>query len=70
MAELVRPGRRATAYGIYAGIIGAATLIGGTLTAALYTYSIPALVITVAVIQAAALVLLIATRPTPSPAAR
>lgn len=67
VAELVPPGRRATAYGIYAGVIGAATLIGATLTGALYTYSIPALVITVAAIQTAALILLIATRPTRSP---
>lgn len=68
VAELVPPARRATAYGIYAGIIGAATLAGGTLTGALYTYSIPALVITVAAIQAAALALLVATRPRPTPA--
>lgn len=65
VAQLVPPGRRATAYGIYAGVIGAATLIGGTLTGALYTYSIPALMITVATIQAAALALLVATRPRP-----
>lgn len=63
VAELVPPARRATAYGIYAGIIGAATLAGGTLTGALYTYSIPALVITVTAIQIAALALLVATRP-------
>lgn len=57
------PGRRATAYGIYAGVIGVATLIGGTLTGALYARSIPALLITVAAIQAVALALLVATRP-------
>lgn len=68
VAELVAPGRRATAYGIYAGFIGAATLVGGTLTGALYAYSIPTLVITVAVIQAAALALLITTRPRRNPA--
>lgn len=65
VAELVPPGRRATAYGIYAGIIGAATLAGGTLTGALYTYPIPALVTTVTAIQIAALALLVATRPRP-----
>jgi len=68
VAELVAPGRRATAYGIYAGVIGAATLIGGTLTGALYAYSVPTLIITVAVIQAAALALLITTRPRRNPA--
>jgi predicted MFS family arabinose efflux permease len=58
VADLVPVGRRATAYGLFAGIMGAATLAGGALTGILYDYSIPALVITVAAIQAVALALL------------
>jgi hypothetical protein len=42
--------------------MGAATLVGGALTGALYDVSIPTLIITVAAIQATALVLLFATR--------
>ncbi|MCX4425895.1 MFS transporter [Streptomyces mirabilis] len=62
VADLVAPGRRATAYGIFAGIMGAAALAGGALTGALYDVSIPSLIATVAAIQAAALVLLWVTR--------
>ncbi|MFD5140595.1 MFS transporter [Streptomyces sp. NPDC058378] len=62
VADLVPTGRRATAYGIFAGIMGAAALAGGALAGALYDVSIPALITTVAAIQAAALVLLWATR--------
>jgi MFS family permease len=61
VAALVPPGRRATAYGIFAGVTGAAALAGGALTGILYGYSAPALIITVATIQAGALVLLWAT---------
>ncbi|WP_325099951.1 MFS transporter [Streptomyces sp. GMY02] len=62
VADLVPTGRRATAYGVFAGVMGAATLAGGVLTGALYEVSVPALIITVAAIQAAALALLVATR--------
>ncbi|HEY7225444.1 MAG TPA: MFS transporter [Micromonosporaceae bacterium] len=62
VADLVPPGRRATAYGVFADILGGATLIGGALTGALYDYSIPVLIVTVAAIQAVAIVLLWATR--------
>jgi MFS family permease len=62
VADLVPAGRRATAYGVFAGIMGAATLAGGALTGVLYEYSIPALVITVAAIQAVALALLCSVR--------
>ncbi len=61
VAELVAPARRATAYGIYAAVIGAATLAGGTLTGLLYDYSIPTLITTVIAVQIAALALLAAT---------
>ena len=60
-ADLVPVGRRATAYGSFAGVLGAGSMAGGALTGALYDYSVPALIATVAVIQAAALVLLLIT---------
>ncbi|MEW2623755.1 MFS transporter [Streptomyces sp. NPDC048106] len=62
VADLVPAGRRATAYGVFAGITGVAALAGGTLTGALYDVSVPVLVIVVAGIQVAALVLLWTTR--------
>ncbi|MBO4260723.1 MFS transporter [Streptomyces griseorubiginosus] len=58
VADLVPPGRRATAYGVFAGVVGAASLAGGALTGALYGTSIPALIAVVAGVQALALVLL------------
>lgn len=51
VADLVAPPRRATAYGIFAAGLGAATAAGGALTGWLYDTSIPALIITVAVVQ-------------------
>ncbi|OOP60933.1 hypothetical protein BMF89_14955 [Arthrobacter sp. SRS-W-1-2016] len=66
VADLVPPARRATAYGIFAAVIGVATLIGGTLAGALYDVSITALIAVAAVVQAAALALLFrTTRPDP-----
>ncbi|MEU0048782.1 MFS transporter [Streptomyces sp. NPDC006309] len=58
VADMVPTGRRATAYGVFAGIMGATALAGGALTGTLYDLSIPILIGTVAAIQAAALVLL------------
>lgn len=55
VADLVAPRRRATAYGLYAAVIGVATAIGGALTGLLYQVSIPALISVVAVIQLAAI---------------
>ncbi|CAA0127346.1 Uncharacterised protein [Mycolicibacterium vanbaalenii] len=55
VADLVAPPRRATAYGVFAAALGAATAAGGALTGWLYDTSIPALVATVAVIQLAAI---------------
>ncbi|GAA3775810.1 MFS transporter [Streptomyces coacervatus] len=63
VADLVPPGRRATAYGVFAAVVGAGTLVGGVLAGALYARSIPALIIVTLVIQALALVLLAVTRP-------
>lgn len=56
VADLVTPGRRATAYGIYAAILGAATALGGVLTGYLYEVSVGALVTTIAAVQLVALV--------------
>lgn len=60
VADLVAPPRRATAYGLFAAGLGAATAAGGALTGWLYDTSIPALVTTVAAIQLAAIALAIA----------
>lgn len=61
VADLVPPGRRATAYGIFAAIQGAGAVVGGTLAGALYARSIPLLGAIIAAIEAVALVLYIAT---------
>jgi MFS family permease len=60
VADLVPPGRRATAYGVFAAVLGGAAAVGGGLTGALYDTSPRALVATVVAIEAAALVLLLA----------
>ncbi|MGQ4385167.1 MFS transporter [Streptomyces sp. SAS_270] len=62
VADLVPSGRRATAYGVFAGVVGAASVVGGTLTGALYGSSIPLLIAVVVAIQIAALVLLATLR--------
>ncbi|MGW1913424.1 MFS transporter [Streptomyces sp. NPDC002076] len=62
VADLVPSGRRATAYGLFAGVVGAASLAGGALTGGLYGYSIPVLITVVVVIQVLAVVLLLVTR--------
>ncbi|MFR0357411.1 MFS transporter [Streptomyces sediminimaris] len=62
VADLVPVGRRATAYGLFAGVVGAASLAGGALTGGLYGYSIPLLITVVIAIQVLAVVLLALTR--------
>ncbi|MFE9884870.1 hypothetical protein ACFYRV_07665, partial [Streptomyces scopuliridis] len=62
VADLVPPGRRATAYGLFAAVIGSAMLLGGVLAGALYAYSIPVLIGVTVAVQVLALVLLAATR--------
>ncbi|MGW2646956.1 MFS transporter [Streptomyces sp. NPDC001393] len=62
VADLVPSGRRATAYGLFAGVVGAASLAGGALTGGLYGYSIPVLITVVVAIQALAVVLLLVIR--------
>ncbi|MFE9922742.1 MFS transporter [Streptomyces sp. NPDC005774] len=64
VADLVPSGRRATAYGLFAGVVGAASLAGGALTGGLYGYSIPMLITVVVAIQVFAVVLLAVTRVT------
>ena len=61
VADLVVPARRATAYGVFAGIQGAAAVLGGVTAGWLFERSLPALVALVAVSQAVALVLLVRT---------
>jgi MFS family permease len=61
VAELVPAPRRATAYGMFAGVQGGAAVLGGTMAGALYSRSVPALVAAVALTQVVTLVLLVAT---------
>ncbi|MFE5685258.1 MFS transporter [Streptomyces sp. NPDC056512] len=61
VADLVAPGRRATAYGVFAAVVGVAAFAGGALTGVLYDTSIPLLIVVVAAIQAAAVLLLAVT---------
>lgn len=62
VADLVPSGRRATAYGLFAGVVGVASLAGGALTGGLYGYSIPMLITVVVAVQVLAVVLLVAMR--------
>lgn len=59
VADLVPRDRRATAYGVFAGVQGAGALLGGIAAGAAYDRSVPALVIGVVVLQVIALVLLL-----------
>jgi MFS family permease len=61
VADLVPTARRATAYGVFAAVQGAAAIAGGTLAGALYDRSLPTLIATIAAIQLIALVLLAVT---------
>ncbi|MFE6756330.1 hypothetical protein ACFVDQ_22445 [Streptomyces sp. NPDC057684] len=54
VAVLVAPGRRATAYGVFAAVVGVAAFAGGALTGVLHDTSIPVLIAVVAAIRAAA----------------
>jgi MFS family permease len=58
VADLVEPARRATAYGIYAAVLGCAAAAGGALTGYLYGQSVPLLVGVVIGVQAIALAVL------------
>lgn len=61
VADLVPPSRRATAYGVFAAVQGAAAIGGGVMAGALYERSLPILIGAVVITQIIALVLLIAT---------
>ena len=61
VAEVVAAPRRATAYGVFAGVQGAFAIAGGLVAGWLYDRSVPALVVVVAVSQLVALVLLART---------
>lgn len=61
VADLVPAGTRASAYGVFAAVQGAAAVVGGVAAGALYERSLPALVAVVAATQLVALVLLVVT---------
>ncbi len=61
VADLVDAPRRATAYGVFAGIQGLLAIVGGVGAGWLYERSLPALVVVVAITQGVALVLLVHT---------
>lgn len=69
VADLVPAARRATAYGWFAAVQGAAAVAGGAMAGALYARSVPALVAAVAATQLVALTLLVATLRMRTPAA-
>jgi len=58
VADLVQPARRASAYGVFAAIQGAAAIVGGAAAGLLYERSLPLLIGLVVATQAAAAVLL------------
>ena len=61
VADLVEAPRRATAYGVFAGIQGLLAVVGGVTAGWLYERSLLALVVVVALTQAVALALLVDT---------
>ena len=61
VADLTPRGRRATAYGVFAAVQGAAAVLGGGLAGLLYERSIPALIAVVAGLQVITVVLLLIT---------
>jgi predicted MFS family arabinose efflux permease len=62
VADLVPAERRATGYGVFAAIQGTAAMAGGALAGALYSRSVPALVLVVAACQVVALTLFVVTQ--------
>jgi MFS family permease len=59
VADLVRPDRRATAFGLFAAVQGVGALVGGIATGALYEHSTRSLAIAVIATQILAAALLI-----------
>ena len=70
VADLVLSANRATAYGVFAAIQGAAAMTGGAMAGALYSHSLPTLIAVVAATQIAALGLLTPTLSGPRPPAK
>ena len=68
VADLVPRERRATAYGVFAGVQGAGALLGGIAAGAAYDRSVPALVVGVVGVQVLALALLVGVVRAPRPA--
>ena len=61
VADLVGPGRRATAYGIFGAVLGVSAAAGGALAGGLYEVSVPLLVSVTAALQLLALTVLVVT---------
>jgi MFS family permease len=61
VADLVPASKRATAYGVFAAVQGAAAVAGGLMAGALYERSLPILIAAVVATQIIALILLIVT---------
>ncbi|MDR7363523.1 MFS transporter [Nocardioides marmoribigeumensis] len=61
VADLVGPGRRATAYGVFAAVVGVAATLGGTLAGALYDVSVTWLFVVTVALQLLATVVLALT---------
>ena len=61
VADLVPASKRATAYGVFAAVQGAAAVAGGVMAGALYERSLPILIAAVVATQIIALILLIVT---------
>ena len=61
VADLIPATRRATAYGVFAAVQGAAAALGGAMAGLLYERSLPALISVVCATQLTALVLLVNT---------
>jgi MFS family permease len=59
VADLVRPDRRATAFGLFAAVQGVGALVGGIATGALYEQSTRSLAIAVIATQILAAALLV-----------
>jgi predicted MFS family arabinose efflux permease len=61
VADLVPPGRRATAYGVLGAVVGVGAAVGGALAGGLYDVSVALLVAVTVVLQGGALAVLVVT---------
>lgn len=60
VADIVPTARRATAYGFFSVSVGISSLLGGVVAGALYTISVPLLIVRTLSIEAAAFALIVA----------